>query len=84
MNYYYWDYLSKLDISLTSAILAYPASIKEFRMTGKIINGKKIAEETISEIQEKISAARTEGVNPPGLAVIQVGENPVSKIYVKI
>ena len=52
-------------------------------MTGKIINGKKIAEETISEIQEKISAARTEGVNPPGLAVIQVGENPVSKIYVK-
>jgi len=72
-----------LDISLTSAILAYPASIKEFYMTGKIIDGKKIAEETISEIKERISIAKMEGKNPPGLAVIQVGENPVSKIYVK-
>mgnify|MGYP001223173732 CR=1 FL=1 len=52
-------------------------------MTGKIIDGKKIAEETISEIKERISIAKTEGENPPGLAVIQVGENPVSKIYVK-
>ncbi|MBM23463.1 MAG: bifunctional methylenetetrahydrofolate dehydrogenase/methenyltetrahydrofolate cyclohydrolase FolD [Gammaproteobacteria bacterium] len=52
-------------------------------MTGKIIDGKKIAEKTISEIKERISIAKTEGENPPGLAVIQVGENPVSKIYVK-
>ena len=52
-------------------------------MTGKIIDGKKIAEKTTSEIKEKISAAKKEGANPPGLAVIQVGENPVSKIYVK-
>jgi len=52
-------------------------------MTAKIIDGKKIAQETISEIKEAISRAKIEGVNPPGLAVIQVGENPVSKIYVR-
>ena len=52
-------------------------------MTAKIIDGKKIAQETISEIKEIISKARTEGINPPGLAVVQVGGNPVSKIYVR-
>ena len=52
-------------------------------MSAKIIDGKKIAKETISEIKEVISKAKIEGSRPPGLAVIQVGENPVSKIYVK-
>ena len=52
-------------------------------MTAKIIDGKKIAQETISEIKEAISKAKTEGTNPPGLAVVQVGGNPVSKIYVR-
>ena len=52
-------------------------------MTAKIIDGKKIAEETILEVKEKISKAKTKGANLPGLAVIQVGENPVSKIYVR-
>ena len=52
-------------------------------MTAKIIDGKKIAQETISDIKEAISKTKTEGTNPPGLAVIQIGENPVSKIYVR-
>ena len=52
-------------------------------MTAKIIDGKKIAQDTISEIKEAISKTKTEGINPPGLAVIQIGENPVSKIYVR-
>ena len=49
-------------------------------MTAKIIDGKKIAQETISEIKETISKTKTEGKNPPGLAVIQIGENPEIKI----
>ena len=52
-------------------------------MTAKIIDGKKIAQETISDIKEAISKTRKKGTNPPGLAVIQIGENPVSKIYVR-
>ena len=52
-------------------------------MTAKIIDGKKIAQETISDIKEAISKTKEEGTKPPGLAVIQIGENPVSKIYVR-
>jgi methylenetetrahydrofolate dehydrogenase (NADP+)/methenyltetrahydrofolate cyclohydrolase len=52
-------------------------------MTAKIIDGKKIAQKTILEIKEAISKMRTKGINPPGLAVIQVGENSVSTIYVR-
>ena len=52
-------------------------------MTAKIIDGKKIAQETISEIKEAISKIKTERTNPPGLAVIQIGEDPVSKVYVR-
>jgi len=52
-------------------------------MTAKIIDGKKIAQETISDIKEAISKTRKKGTKPPGLAVIQIGENPVSKIYVR-
>ena len=52
-------------------------------MTAKIIDGKKIAQETISEIKEAISKIKTEKTNPPGLAVIQIGEDPVSKVYVR-
>ncbi len=52
-------------------------------MTAKIIDGKKIAQETISDIKEAISKTKKEGTKPPGLAVIQIGENPVSKIYVR-
>ena len=52
-------------------------------MTAKIIDGKKIAQETISDIKEAISKTKKKGTKPPGLAVIQIGENPVSKIYVR-
>lgn len=50
-------------------------------MSAKIIDGKKISEEL------RLSTARTvanrkEGVRAPGLAVIIVGNNPASRIYV--
>ena len=52
-------------------------------MTAKIIDGKQIANETILEVKETISKATMKGEKPPGLAVIQVGENSASKIYIK-
>ena len=48
MNYYCSDYLSKLDLSLTSDILTYPTLKKWFYMTTKIIDGKQIAHEIIT------------------------------------
>ena len=52
-------------------------------MTAKIIDGKQIANETILEVKETISKATMKGEKPPGLAVIQVGEDSASKIYIK-
>ena len=52
-------------------------------MTAKIIDGKKIAEKIISEIKDKVITNQSEGITPPGLAVIQVGEDPASSVYVR-
>tara|TARA_B110000196_G_scaffold48421_1_gene39032 strand:- start:403 stop:1305 length:903 start_codon:yes stop_codon:yes gene_type:complete len=52
-------------------------------MTANIIDGKKIAQETISEIKKSIAKNINEGINPPGLAVVIVGDNPASAIYVR-
>jgi methylenetetrahydrofolate dehydrogenase (NADP+)/methenyltetrahydrofolate cyclohydrolase len=52
-------------------------------MTANIIDGKKIAEKIIFEIKDKISTNETAGITPPGLAVIQVGVDPASSVYVR-
>ena len=52
-------------------------------MTAKLIDGKKIAEKIISEIKNKVITNQSEGITPPGLAVIQVGEDPASSVYVR-
>lgn len=51
-------------------------------MTANIIDGKKIAGKIISEIKDKVIANQSEGIAPPGLAVIQVGEDSASSVYV--
>ncbi len=50
-------------------------------MSAKIIDGKKISEELRLEISETVKN-REEGKRAPGLAVIIVGNNPASRIYV--
>tara|TARA_B110000438_G_scaffold256470_1_gene263961 strand:+ start:334 stop:1236 length:903 start_codon:yes stop_codon:yes gene_type:complete len=52
-------------------------------MTANIIDGKKIAQETIQEIKESITKSSIDGISPPGLAVVIVGNNPASAIYVR-
>jgi methylenetetrahydrofolate dehydrogenase (NADP+)/methenyltetrahydrofolate cyclohydrolase len=48
----------------------------------QIIDGKKISKEIRMEIAEEVKAMKAEGINP-GLAVIIVGENPASQVYVR-
>lgn len=50
-------------------------------LSAKIIDGKKISEILRVKAAEAV-ASRTEGMRVPGLAVIIVGEDPASKIYV--
>lgn len=51
-------------------------------MSATIIDGKATAQTIREEIGAKVAAAVQEGRRPPGLAVILVGENPASQVYV--
>ena len=50
-------------------------------MTARIINGKAIADEVRAEWKVRADALKARGITP-GLAVIIVGEDPASKVYV--
>ena len=51
-------------------------------MTAKIIDGKAIAEQNLSKLKKEIFERENEGIRPPCLAVILVGDDPASSIYV--
>ena len=48
-----------------------------------ILDGKKISEEIKNELADKVTQLEKENGIKPGLAVIMVGNNPASQIYVK-
>ena len=50
-------------------------------MSAKIIDGKRISQEIREELRREVQALKQQDV-VPGLAVILVGENPASKVYV--
>ena len=50
-------------------------------MTAYLINGKQIAADTQAQIKTRVTALANRGINP-GLAVILVGDNPASHVYV--
>lgn len=50
-------------------------------MTAQILNGNEIAQQIRCELKEEVKALTEKGI-VPGLAVIIVGENPASKVYV--
>ncbi len=51
-------------------------------MSGVILDGKKIRDEILSELRPRIEALR-EGERAPALAVVLVGDDPASQIYVR-
>lgn len=50
---------------------------------GQIIDGKKIAGEVRAEVAKEVARLIAEHGIKPGLAVVLVGEDPASKVYVK-
>ena len=50
-------------------------------MSGMVLDGKKIRDEILNELRPRI-AALTQEKRAPALAVVLVGSNPASKIYV--
>lgn len=52
-------------------------------MTANIIDGKAIAEKIRSEIKDQVANVINQGNQVPGLAVVQVGQDPASSVYVR-
>ncbi len=53
-------------------------------MAADIIEGKKIAETIRAELAEEITSLKAQHHVTPGLAVVLVGENPASQVYIKM
>ena len=51
-------------------------------MEPHIINGKQIAKEIRAEVKEEVDSFAAQGRRPPSLAVVMVGRDPASQIYV--
>ena len=51
-------------------------------MTAKIISGSALSKQIKAEIAQRITQYRNEGKRAPGLAVILVGADPASQVYV--
>lgn len=51
-------------------------------MTAKLIDGKAIAASLRQQIAQRVAERRQQGLRAPGLAVILVGNDPASQVYV--
>src|SRR5258708_1247895 len=51
-------------------------------MTAKIIDGKAVAQRIRSECAQRVRLLTASGAAAPGLAVILVGDDPASRVYV--
>ena len=52
-------------------------------MTARIIDGKARAARATAEIAQGVAARVAAGGSRPGLAMILIGENPASQVYVR-
>lgn len=52
-------------------------------MSAKIIDGKAVAQKVRAHIKEEVSQLVAGGKRRPGLAVVLVGEDPASQVYVR-
>ena len=51
-------------------------------MTAQLINGNELSRKLRGEVAERAAALKAEGITP-GLAVVLVGDNPASQVYVR-
>ncbi len=52
-------------------------------MTARVIDGKAVAERVTREVEQAVSARVASGKPAPGLAVVLVGDNAASQVYVR-
>ncbi len=52
-------------------------------MSAQILDGKAIAADVRQSVKQRVDQIVASGKRPPGLAVVLVGENPASQVYVR-
>ncbi len=52
-------------------------------MTAQLIDGKQISQHIIEQVKRRVAARSERGKRAPGLAVVRVGEDLASRIYVR-
>lgn len=52
-------------------------------MSARILDGKKVAQELRAEIKKRVDRRLASGKRPPGLAVLKVGNEAASEVYVR-
>ena len=52
-------------------------------MSANIIDGKAVAENLLQDLKKEIDVRSKKGIRNPSLAVVLIGSNPASSIYVK-
>lgn len=52
-------------------------------MAAKILDGKRIANELLDDLRVRVALGLAEGRAAPGLAVVLVGDDPASSVYVR-
>lgn len=62
---------------------AGPFSFPTEFMTARLIDGKTIAAQLLTDIKARVERRRAEGQRAPGLAVVMVGDNAASEVYVR-
>ena len=52
-------------------------------MSAQIINGKEVSQQRLEEVAAKVAARKDKGLHQPCLAVVLVGNDPASAVYVR-
>ncbi|WP_243042938.1 bifunctional methylenetetrahydrofolate dehydrogenase/methenyltetrahydrofolate cyclohydrolase FolD [Dyella sedimenti] len=52
-------------------------------MTARILDGKRIAQELMERLGRRVAERKAKGLAEPGLAVVLVGDNAASSVYVR-
>ncbi len=61
----------------------FAASTPMDTKTANILDGKALAQKIQAELQQRVKSLQQARNRPPGLAVIMVGDNPASAVYVR-
>ncbi len=62
---------------------ARPTASQSHRMTARILDGKRIADALLDSLKAQVDARLAAGKSRPGLAVVLVGSDPASAVYVR-